>query len=81
MDTTSYQNKLEICILNFKKKGRYEIAFLNTTYETNKNKMISTFSYDECCKEIMFKLMYLTKCILSECKNHQQVWKSNGVSD
>ena len=43
MDTTSYQNKLEICILNFKKKGRSEIALLNTTYETNKNRMISPY--------------------------------------
>ena len=31
MNTTSYQNRLEICTLNFKTKGRSEIAFLNTT--------------------------------------------------
>ena len=26
--------------------------------------MISPYSYDECRKEIMFKLIYLTKCII-----------------
>ena len=34
--------------------------------------MIPSYSYDECCKEIMLKLIYLTKCIidsLSESKN------------
>ena len=75
--TTSYQNKLEICFLNFKNKGRSEIALLNTTLETNKNKMISPYSYDECSKEIMLKLTYLTKCVvdLSESKNNKKTGK------
>ena len=58
-DTTSYQNKLELFILKFKKKGLSEIAFLNTTLETNKNKMTSPYSYDN---EIMLKLI---KCIIA----------------
>ena len=32
--------------------------------KTNKNKMISPYSIDERCKEIMLKLIYLTKCII-----------------
>ena len=57
MDATSYQNKLEIFILDFSKKERLEVVFLNTTQDTNTNKMISFYSYDECCKEKKLKLI------------------------
>ena len=61
MGGTSYQNKLEIFILETIKNRflKYDI-----TSELNNKQIISFYSYDDCCKEAILKFIYLTKCII-----------------